>query len=1279
MIGCSKGINSIEVKAPNGAPSTLFPKLVARLGVDNAYKAYLRSEMPKVRQQYDLSLDSNGEVDFAEFMSIANNLDMSFNSKGPTESKPGTEKMTTAILERAELIMSPEEDAEGNQADTYSILDTSGAIVDTVRRVSGMIGDFIYTRKSKFESDEKLPLVEKIIESKVSHLFNGVEENGTTHYRGKDYTREEFADSLRRSYKQGAIKGNIIHALLELKFSNYPADSVKYKEIMEKIRINKEKSLRDNPDEYDWVLKKDIFDAIVDNLKLSINSNTRKVPSEFADTISAEVKVYNEILGVGGSIDTLVESHTGHLRVIDTKTGNNFDKRSLGSRIMKYGNQTSELYDDSLGRAKLQTVLYSMMLKLNHPEAKILPPKILHLPSEAAARNPSTVKEVEVRDYLAMIETFLKTEEPAKYKKLIEASPEVFNPMSYGVGRNTDAEELFMNSENPKEDLRRLELELETLQATVNLRVAEQGGVAGDWTAKEKARRVTLMRQILQARSWGIRLPDSLESQRDMSRFSKWVGTLGSSHNAFVQAYAQTVEQARHEIRKEKMEIFNEFDAKLTAVMKERGVNVNSATFKNFRTQNSREVYRKFLVNRESTDGEGNIVVEREMVTEEDPEWKSLTAAEKDFISFIQTTMGDTFQKVMVNGENSVIGAYNGKPLTKLDLYNRENSFKWSKGFIPKVSILREEVLFDVKSGKRSKGSAAKDWLARNYSMYYEEHVDGAFTESKYGLPVRFLGSGRFSHNPDIHSENLEHVFKTFMGHYINKKHYDTVYSLGESVKQYMRTSDHNGNPILKETAEFLESHIERNLQGRIVDRDDKYVRIGLNLANLDGKAVSFSGIKFLRWVAGNAAAAALWLNPIGATKNATQAFWAVSKHGWTSALADKIWPGIEIQDTGANVWKLNKELVKMQQNMIKGQGASDPIHVFMDTFQLYPDVSEFNHGKGYLTGMGRFYNLGAAATSLYSYPEEWSAAQLAINTMMSMIIKEGPYKGKSMWEVYKSSVKVDPVTKKGYFELPEDFTRGKIRDGQGQLRDWKGLEPIEVQKIKRVIQTVKGGYRQEERTLLESTALGEVFMMFKRWLPATLTESFQSKREDASLGFFEKREGEDYYEWKSRVVEGRFRTLGGLILEYSGISKGRGYRGGQLNEWQKKNLSDLAITCAAGVAAMVFYFSVMADREEEDSLRKFTFEASMKLIEQWNVVDMAKTATGTPMAVKSSLEFLTGLMKVSKASVDYMVGNEEDAFTRRGDIQGMNQILKNVPFTSWYYSGNRFIEGLQD
>jgi hypothetical protein len=82
-----------------------------------------------------------------------------------------------------------------------------------------------------------------------------------------------------------------------------------------------------------------------------------------------------------------------------------------------------------------------------------------------------------------------------------------------------------------------------------------------------------------------------------------------------------------------------------------------------------------------------------------------------------------------------------------------------------------------------------------------------------------------------------------------------------------------------------------------------------------------------------------------------------------------------------------------------------------------------------------------------------------------------------------------------------ESFVRGYERSLEGENVAIKGITSKEATKLKRVYERLQGGYRSEEKTIIEMTLLGEIFLQFRKYLPSLLKNMFGSVKNDYSLG----------------------------------------------------------------------------------------------------------------------------------------------------------------------------------
>lgn len=1293
MSGCAGGISSIEAKAPNGEPSLLFQNLIEQFdgNIDTAYNAYLKAYQPKFRS---MEQDANGEVTIAALKGSEFFTDAEFYSKQmgedsgeDTKTEPEKGSVMSRIVEAGKLIIDPELDSEGNQSDVYGITNTvGGAATRFIGRVSNALGKFSLRKNELTDKTGKAytSVTEAIINREADSKFKNKGPEETIEHEKIAYTKQEFLDFKRAIYAQGKLKGDLIHSLIQYQTAVLNNDEAGANSLINKI-MSLEQSSATDKGSYNWVIEKENFNAIMRNAGIVLNKD---VPVGLRDKIHSEVSIANELMGIAGKIDTIVEKPNGVLKIVDYKTGNRFNNNILGARIMNYGSQEFNIFDSALGMAKLQTMMYSVLIKANNPDAQFEAPIVMHIPDEIRAQSPRNAHQVEVRDYLAMIEQYYRNEEPAVYAKLIETSPKIFDPNEYGAGKNTSFTQDMIDDKTGMRDIEKLnlyEVELEQLKTKVALRSSEEDNYRTEWTAAEAKKRDMLTMKILQARTT-LSLPTGSTKDYEIGTFTKWLGTINDTHNPYIQAYSQVVSQARLKIYEEYGQIEHDFNKRMTAVMEEK-LGKKSVLSKAFLPFDKQKVFENLIheeIEVDPTDGQKR--VKRGLVTEKNEEWNKLTNNEKELVTYMRTQMTDIFNHVLVSGPNAVISNTNGKNRTKLDVYNKElgAGFKMTDDFIPKRSITDSEVKWAAKKeGLTGIVKYLKHEKLKRLSMFYEQNVEGN-NQNMYGIPVKYLGSGSSYHNPDIHTSNLEIAFKDYMQHMVNKKHYDQVYALGDSVKNFLEIqTDKNGNKINSNAAEFLGYHMQRNLIGRIEDKGDgfwrKKFRIGVDS---EGREITFSPAKFMKSMNGFTAATALWLKIPSAAKNAGQAFWAVSKEAMVDSISSTEWGGVkmDMKDlTSNNNTRATKLWMDYQKEAALGRGKSHPVHVFINTFKVFPDSTEVGHRNGNIVEGGTALSTNSL-TVLYSYPEEMSTAMLGMNVMMTMKVQSGPYAGKSMWEVYSNSILKDPVTGEAQYNLPADFTRGKLRMGDGTTQELKGLSSFEVTKMHRIIQRVKGGYRTEERSMIESTALGEMFMLFRRWLPATIINSFKSKYYDPSMGYLAKTDTENEYEWRSRLVEGRWRTFGGVIGNMIGKARGidqkRGYNWEDLSDQQKKNMIDFSITFGTWAVTSALVASMFGAAGDDDSTKKFASEMNMRLIDQWAFISMARAATDPPAAIKKSMDLLAGMGELGMASAAYATGGDkDDVFTKRGDLKGSSQILKNNPITGSYYDAKKNIE----
>lgn len=143
----------------------------------------------------------------------------------------------------------------------------------------------------------------------------------------------------------------------------------------------------------------------------------------------------------------------------DIKTGYGISKE-WENYLFKYGDTFGlAIWDNPLNRAKLQVMLYALILKSQNPSLKFKQLKVLHIPSEIHAMEDSMRTEVDPQPFLEIIEQFYKKEHPDKYAALVKESPNIFKVEEYMAV----TKEQVRVTEDPAMSLRMKILELQNL------------------------------------------------------------------------------------------------------------------------------------------------------------------------------------------------------------------------------------------------------------------------------------------------------------------------------------------------------------------------------------------------------------------------------------------------------------------------------------------------------------------------------------------------------------------------------------------------------------------------------------------------------------------------------------------------------------------------------------------------------------------------------------------------------------------------------------------------
>lgn len=234
-----------------------------------------------------------------------------------------------------------------------------------------------------------------------------------------EMTYDDYVALKEHNFAKFIARAEIYHLKFHRQFSDDPESIVQMRNLMAAYDIS--------DGEVAWLNPQTIREILETRTGTDYWSPKRR------DRIVTEVTVASSILGLAGRIDLMIDHGDNVVSLYDIKTGYGISKE-WENYLFKYGDTMGKaIWDNPLNRAKLQIMLYALILKSQNPELMFKDLKVLHIPSELDKDNDSVRNEVDPVPFLEIIEKFLKAEHPSKYEALLKASPKIFKPDEYST------------------------------------------------------------------------------------------------------------------------------------------------------------------------------------------------------------------------------------------------------------------------------------------------------------------------------------------------------------------------------------------------------------------------------------------------------------------------------------------------------------------------------------------------------------------------------------------------------------------------------------------------------------------------------------------------------------------------------------------------------------------------------------------------------------------------------------------------------------------------------
>jgi hypothetical protein len=1116
-------------------------------------------------------------------------------------------------------------------------------------------------------------------EELAKKLFEGLNEDDKLLHReaGKEFTQKEYAKYVDGAYEASRIKGLAIHRAIQAKINPNKAAELE-KETKDEI----DNFEAEYGDEYylkwEWVKAEGVIEQMFENANINLFKEYQDPNDDvIRDMVESEVKVNNDILGFGGTMDLFIQKANGKYQIIDIKTGKTHNpvNEDMGMLLMKYGDTaTKEVLYNNINSAKLQVMFYALMNKINNPDMQFEGLSVLWAPNKFGAKDKDSVQNIDVSAYLSMMQSFLKNKAALKeagidenvYEKIIAKSPNAFNPKHYSSKSSEKlTDEITGSKESPEAILAK---KMQKLQAIIGKKYAakeftedEKMALQG-LTYAEKQEVFDLQKDIMLMLSSGT--VDMYHNIGEgISSFVTYFGNFADVNSPALIEYKRFYDKQilKRDMRKD--ELINKMHSLLRPIQED--AIKNSVGIGGTRVFNYDKVFGKFIITSKSKTS--NTTEERLLHKDDtDPELKNrydaLTVHEKAFLDFYNDTMKSLFD------ENSYLGSTAfeefGKSVTHLDLYNRskntDGKFDYKPGFFFKVPMENREV-----AQRFGVGKAVKQYFKENTSFFIEDQFYRE-SDNVQAIPIRFLGND-YINNSRMYTHNLEIAFINGIDSALNKEYLDQVFALGSSMSAFLKQGQ-SRKDILN-LATFLDMKIFQNLQRKSMRTTFQRRRISLG----NGYAVSADKVfqMLMKWTS----MSIMWLKPIQAAGNFFHANTLTHREGLRgSILSEKKWFDQNfINFTESDKMKAEGLYFSTVKDTIFDDLRKNKMLLFARKFNYLGNNYDYSVGQSYLMTK----NLKGLDESLMYFAHSKTEEFVSLTTMTAQLLHMKTPNGTSLWDSY-TPVEIG----NGVYDLVyTGETRGTVKRGDGATAYYEtltGLTSEEISKLKRTHEKMQGGYRKDEAGGIEIYVLGRMMVQLKKFLPRLILNLFHGKKVSTDFGYFKPvvdNEGNvvmrtedgktmDVLEWHSMVEEGRINSLVKAFKHMIGNKEV------DINESTIENLAEAALTGLFFIITYGMYLLMFGGTDDDDTMKKFWKRYMVdNLSQQYNIKDLFHTVstTFTPVSIAQSYKIFDSFMTFSVASANYAIGNDDAAFTQRGDLKGWNTFKKGLPLISSY------------
>lgn len=1195
-----------------------FPGLIRRVGNDVVF-------------DFDAAVE-NFE-DNAQYQVIENDI--------TTDEAPAVEKLvkedTIAILQaardREKVRLATDESEYEGRSGVFQRL-THFVKVGIMGQDSDIVNSE-YAAKRKFQRHRKNIDTDTITQDKVK------------------YTYEELVGKFQETSNNATARGRAVHKIMEFTVTQ---DKRILKELSE---IQKEKkdqaSITDQSLQWVW----NVADGVL-----------RRIGVTSTDKMVAELMLHSPILGIATQIDGLIQHEDGTLSMVDWKSGGHFLNDKTTTEMMRYSNGTLDNISNSkLDKAMLELALRAIMVKEHQPNAKFRQVIVQHLDRNNPFKAPY---EVHLKDYITVVGNYLQAEKPDTYARLLNAGLLEGNEYTTTKIRNSAA--LAKYDHVPvEEQLKGLEKDIEVLRNKI-----KTPGASVDIRADDELLQV-LSNAYLELNKIS---KESLDSEKRLGNFKAWASSIYNIASPRIQAFQKIFMRATTayttRMEDEKLKSQKLFEAVKKEYMDSNlGANIlQKISAGQLSSYSYKDVF-GFAFEEKLSGVETNGVY---LISLEDAQKKrvsgEMTQAQYELLEHMKTTWSKEWSSLMDKKMES--GVPYSKSIGMHDVSNSVIDGKLHPNFMPRLPMETGEAYERHENEsyfvKQVKGTSRvlNNFAGKTFSLFIEENYYGQTDAVNAHIPIKFMGSPGIIAD-ELHSFNLEKMHYEFVGNLMRKQEMDFVVALGDGIKSYYNTmkivkgDDDKG---WENYEKFMENFVlSAVMQERSAGRRDHWSSKQMTITNpffdknkpaslTNRRSFKFSLFKLMMAVKHITTGKALFFKVIAGTFNGLIIIMFTVMKGVQGSIAKRrgYHRGAIDMTISDLIWGSSKVAAyygDQIKNAFSDKPSNNKLHNLLRRFKYLPDNYDYaidNSDMTFLKNKGLSYD---KLFFFHALHEEWGHALFLAAQMRRVKMQDGT----SIWDNYN-----DDGTFMKYKNGKRNI-RGVFIEPSGRQVILDELTEDELTRMLKTSTDTHGAYRDHERTLLESTAIGVWFLQFKKYLPSLLIQEWESRKDDVHLGMYEEMSDKNGNRIKTEVeIDGKMvelDTMDWITWQHEGRAKlllkqitGNVF-GGQYTNYKWGNLNDRDKTDIIGIYSKFFVFFLMGfamsgmEDDDDDPINQRFRYLRQDALQGLDPIELLRT-------VKNPLAVITHMNSIIETT-------------------SVNSLRKDIPFLSMGYEMERY------